>query len=131
MSRGTADRRRGADRARTPDGAVYLGLAMIGAFAVLLAFLFSEGRYWAEALILSVMLIAFLVHRAAYRAYLGRRLPPWQAALARLPLRFAGYGGRGRPLDAAAGHGEARTAILVSIGVWVAIIVVLVLVLLR
>ena len=50
-------------------------------------------------------------------------MPHWRQALARLPLRVVGYGRRGgKPLEAARGHVEAKTMLLVSIATSVVII---------
>jgi hypothetical protein len=48
----------------------------------------------------------------------------WQRALARLPLRFAGFGTKGgKPLEGAHNASQARSMIIVSIIVSLAIIV--------
>ncbi|MCH8343616.1 MAG: hypothetical protein IH983_06485 [Planctomycetes bacterium] len=59
-------------------------------------------------------------------AYQGRRLAGWQQSLARLPLRWAGYGTKeGRPLEAARGSPRAKIVLLLSIATSILIIVLL------
>ncbi len=129
MSKGTVTSKRhkgggrDPDRPRTPDGAIYIGLLMIGSFAVLLGFLFTEGKHWREVGLGYLIAIAYLVNLYTFRAYRGTTLAGWQAALARLPLRCVGYGTRGgRPLEAAKGQENARTMLLVSIATSVVVI---------
>ncbi len=123
-------RRRGGDhrpeRARTPDRAIYIGLTMIGAFIVLLAVPLTGGKHWQEVAVGYVAAMAWLVNLYAIRACLGGHLANWQAALARLPLRCAGYGRKGgKPLEAAPGHAAARNAIIASIVFSIVVVVAL------
>ncbi len=103
-----------APRAR--DGEVYFGFLMIGTFIVLLSVPLTSGELWRHILIGYLGALAMLVNLYAYRAYAGRKLLPWQQSLARLPLRWAGYGRKGsRPIEAAHDKREVLTAIMVSV----------------
>lgn len=92
-----------------PDGAVYIGLLLIGVFAVLvISIVFNVP--WQQLAIGYVLALIFLVNLYAWRVYLGHEIAPWSQALARIPLRFAGFGTReGRPLTAAKGEQRAAT----------------------
>ena len=58
-----------------------------------------------------------------FGAYRGKRMANWQQALARLPLRFAGYGTKhGKPLAAAHNAAAARKMIAISIVVSVLVL---------
>lgn len=130
MSKGTAHARKRkvhrADQPRpTPDGAIYAGLTLIGVFITLLAVPLTGGDHWREVALGYVIAMAWLTNLYAYRAYRGAHLSHWQAALARLPLRCAGYGTRGgKPIEAAKGHDNARRALIGSVIVSVLVIAV-------
>jgi len=110
----------------TRDRAVYTGLYMIGVFVVLLAVPLTEGALWRHTLIGYLLLMAIMINGFAWRAYRGGTLARWQATLARIPLRWAGYGARGtRPLEAAHGRPEARRALTFSVLLSVVIIAAL------
>ena len=105
------------------DRTIYAGLIIIGLFFVLLAGLASSGHF-KEYTILYVVLLAWFVNFYAARVYLGAHMANWKQAMARLPLRFVGYGTKkGKPLDAAHGHKEVRNALVLSIVISIAIIV--------
>jgi hypothetical protein len=115
-------RRRGA-----PDGAVYIGLIMIGAFGIWLWTIVAPGPdAWKHALLVYVILVLALINLYTWRVYFGARLANWQQSLARLSLRWAGYGTRGgRPLAAAHGSRPAGIMLMLTMATSVAIIVVL------
>jgi hypothetical protein len=97
-----------------PDGAVFIGLAMIGLFGVALG---AVGMRipWQHSTLGFLTAVIFLANLYGWRACRGHALPAWGRALARLPLRFAGFGVRGeRPLTAAKGDPRARLAMLVA-----------------
>ncbi len=118
---------RGRSGARTPDGAIYIGLLMIGGFAIWLWSIVSpQAGTWKQGLLGYIIAIAFLVNLYTWRACRGRRLAGWQQSLARLPLRWAGYGTKeGRPLEAAKGSPRAKIMLLLSIATSIVIIVLL------
>lgn len=122
-------RRPQSDAPRTSDGQIYLGLLIIGAAATLFAFLLAAGEsseIWRSVALGYLIAMAFLMNLYAFQAYRGKKLANWQAALARVPLRFAGYGTRhGRPITAAHNAAHARSTILLSVVVSLAICVVL------
>jgi hypothetical protein len=108
-----------------PDSAIYGGLILIGLFVALLAIPLFQG-HWREALLAYLVLMAALINFYAWRSYRSQHLAHWQKALARLPLRFAGYGTRGgKPLEAAHGQPAVRRAIVISIVVCIVVLVVL------
>jgi FtsH-binding integral membrane protein len=100
-----------------PDGAVYIGLLLIGVFAVLvISVTFSVP--WQHLALGYVMALIFLVNLYAWRVYLGHEIAPWSQALARIPLRFAGFGTReGRPLTAAKGEQRAAMTLWVCLAI--------------
>jgi len=104
------------------DRAVYIGLALIGAFSVALGWLLTDGLYWRELILLWLVIVAWLTIAGVAQIYRGRHIPPWQQSLARLSLRPVGFGTKeGKPLDAAHGHAPVRTAL-----VWTIILAVIV-----
>jgi len=108
----------------TSDLSIYIGLLMIGGAIVLAALLLTEGQNWREVALGYLVLMAFFINLYALGAYRGKRLANWQQALARLPMRFAGYGTkRGKPLAAAHNAAAARKAIAISIIVSVIILI--------
>ena len=110
----------------TSDLSIYIGLLMIGGAVVIGALLLTEGQHWREVALAYLVLMAFLVNLYAFGAYQGKRLANWQQALARLPLRWVGYGTkRGKPLTAAHDAPAARKMLIVSIIVSVLILIVL------
>lgn len=100
---------------RIADYQIYVGLLLILALAVFFTFLVVGGHLGPIVFGYTIGL-AVLINLSAYRACAGRALAPWQQALARIPLRFAGYGTKhGRPLAAAHDAPAARRALLASI----------------
>lgn len=101
------------------DRVVYMGLFLIGFFTIALFWMFTSDSpvpYWKSLALGYVTAIAFLMNLYAFQIYRGRHLENWKQALARVPLRFAGYGTKdGKPLEAAHDHPETRTALLMSI----------------
>lgn len=105
------------------DQAVYFMLLVVGFFIVILAWLFTEGRHWSAVALGYLIALAYLTNLYTYKAYRGRPLANWQQSLARVPLRFVGYGTRGgKPLEAAHHHPETKTALLVSIALSAALV---------
>ena len=98
-----------------PDGAVYIGLAMIGVFGIGLWHLVSQETS-KHGLLGYFIAIVFLINLYAWRACSGKSLLSWQQSLARLPLRFGGFGTKGgRPLEAAKGSDRAKIILLASV----------------
>jgi hypothetical protein len=115
--------RRGA-----PDGAVYIGLVMIGVFGVWLWSILTPETVdsWKHALLVYLIIVLALVNLSTWRVYFGGRLANWQKSLARLSLRWAGYGTRGgRPLAAAHGSRSAKVMLLLAMVTSVVVIVAL------
>ena len=102
-------------RAGPPDGAVYIGLLMIGGFAVGLWWIIADDS-WQQGLIGYAVAIAVLVNLYTWRVCMGRQVAPWQQSLARLPLRWVGFGTKGgKPLEAAHGSDRAKVMLFLSI----------------
>lgn len=97
---------------------------MIGVFALVIGFLISPDNF--RTTLVGFLIAAFgLINVYAWRAFLGSTQANWQNALARIPLRFAGYGVKGgKPVEAAAGASDARSALLVFLAVSVVVVVV-------
>ncbi len=100
------------------DGTIYLGLVIIGGAVVVLGFLLAGG--WRTPLtgglaVGYLALMAWLTNHSAYRAYRGQPMANWKRALARLPMRCAGFGVKGgKPLEAAHGAASALRMIVIS-----------------
>ncbi len=110
-----------------PDGAVYIGLLMIGAFGIWLwTIVATDPDSWKHAVIGFVLAIAVLVNLYTWRVCAGKRLAPWQQSLARLPLRWVGYGTKGgKPLDAAHGSDRAKMMLFLSVATSAVVIALL------
>jgi hypothetical protein len=115
-------------RTGAPDGAIYIGLVMIGAFAVWLWTIVTpelQGS-WRHGLLVYVILVLALINAYTWQVYFGKRLYRWQQSLARLVLRWAGYGTRGgRPLEAAHGSRRAKVMLILAMATSVVIIAAL------
>jgi hypothetical protein len=113
----------------TRDRTIYAGLVLIGFFTVAIGWVLFPDSGWLSAGITAVLYVAtmaYLVNIHAWHVYRGRHLGNLSQSLARIPLRFVGYGTRtGKPLEAAHGHAEVRTALTMSLLVSLAIVVVL------
>ena len=115
-----------APRPGAPDGAVYIGVIMIAAFAVWMWTIVSGPNSWQPALLVCTVIVLALVNLYTWRVYFGARLAPWQQSLARLSLRWAGYGTRkGRPLEAAHGSRPAKIMLILTMVTSVVVIVAL------
>jgi hypothetical protein len=111
-----------------PDGAVYIGLIMIGAFGVWLWSLvsFQDDNAWKHGTLVYVIAVLALVNLFTWHVYFGKRLAPWKQSLARLPLRLTGYGTRrGRPLEAAHGSRSAGIMLILTMATSVVVIAAL------
>jgi len=109
------------------DRVVYMLLALVGFFSIALFWMFTSDSsvpYWRPLALGYITAIAFLINFYTFQIYRGRHLENWKQALARVPLRFAGYGTKdGKPLEAAHDHPETRMALLMSILISAAILV--------
>lgn len=120
-------RRSIADESRTKpasDRTIYIGFIVIGAFIAFLAAILTDGVYWPHACVAYLAIVAFFVHHCAMAIYRGRHdLAGWERALARLPLRCAGYGAAGgKPIEASHGDPRARRMIITSAVISIVII---------
>ena len=103
--------------------AVYAALVLVGGFIAFLAWLANFGVSWGEITLGYCAALAVLMNLYAVQAYMGKNLAGWQQALARLPLRFAGYGRTGdKPLEAAHSSDRAKAAIFISIAISVLVL---------
>ena len=106
------------------DKAVWIAIGMVGLFVIALWYLVSR-ETWRHGVVGYLIAVAFLVNFYAWRVSTGHHLLAWQQPLARLPLRWVGYGTKGgKPLDAARGSAGARTMVVVSIAFSTVLIVV-------
>ena len=95
---------------------------MIGVFGVFLAVVLTNQPWQQFALGYAIALL-LLMNLFGWQTYAGRHLAEWQQALAKVPLRFAGYGTKGgRPLEAAHGSAGARSALFIFLALSVVII---------
>ena len=103
----------------TKDRTIYAGLILIGFFVVAFGWLLFPDNGWLSAgvtAVIYVAIIAYLVNIHTWHVYRGRHLGNLSQSLARIPLRFVGYGTRdGKPLEAAHDHAEARNALMMSV----------------
>jgi hypothetical protein len=98
----------------TSDRAIYAGVILIGFFFTAIVWLLMDA-HWREPVILYVAGVAYFIVLAAFAIYRGKHIPNWQQAMAKIPLRFVGYGTKnGKPLEAAHGQDNTRNAVLVS-----------------
>lgn len=112
--------------ARSNDAAIYIAFILVGVFIAFLAWLLDFEIGWREITLGYCGALAVLINLYAFSAYRGRHLAGWQQALARLPLRFAGYGRSvAKPLEAAHNSERAKLAIFISVAVCVVILLVL------
>ncbi len=116
---------------KTSDTVIYSGIVLVGAFFVLLGWLFSP-EYWRWFALGYIALMAYYMNISVMHIYRGKHIVGWKQALARLPLRTAGYGTRdGKPLEAAHGHPEVLRAMGLSLAVSVVVLAALAFVMLR
>lgn len=105
------------------DGVIYLAFVVLGVLMTVMGLLVFDA--WREVLVGYVGAMGYLINLYAFRAYQGIAIPGWQESLARIPLRFAGYGGRnGRPIEAAQGADTVRTTVLISTALSVVIVII-------
>lgn len=84
------------------DRSVYLGALIVGFFVVMLGWLLSEGSFWRQVALGYLVLLILNVNFAGWDIVRGKKISDWKQALAKIPLRFAGYGTRdGKPLETA------------------------------
>ena len=107
----------------TSDLGLFVGLLLIGVFASFLMTLVLEITLRQCALGF-VIFMAVFINFSAVQAVWGETNLGWRKGLARLPLRFVGYGARGgKPLEAAKGSDKAKMMVFVSVAVSVLIVV--------
>jgi hypothetical protein len=99
----------------TSDKVIYSGLALIGFFVCAIGSIIFEEQ-WRWMAVGYVALIAYLVNINVWHVYRGRHLGNLPSSLARIPLRFVGYGSKGgKPLEAAHDHASTLKAFFVSV----------------
>jgi len=104
-----------ADRPAIPDRAFYVSFVLVTAFIAFLAMITIDPGAWRYALIICAACFVITANYYAWQTCRGARLSGLKAALARVPLRPAGYGTRhGRPIGAAHDRPEAKQALAVS-----------------
>jgi hypothetical protein len=110
---------------RSNDRAVYITIMMVGLFILGIAFLATDDWPWWIVGMLAAVLA--MINYFGWKTVFGHKLAAWQRSLAKVPLRFVGFGTRsGKPLDAAKGEDAAKMALYVMaamsvillLGVW-------------
>lgn len=113
------------------DRGIYGVIIMVGLFGLGLWWLASDETF-PHAVLGYIVAVLGIVNWCAFKAWRGMELAGWQKSLARLPMRFAGYGTRtGKPIEAAHDQDNARSALLISVSLAIVIIVAASLLLLR
>jgi hypothetical protein len=106
---------------RSNDRAVYITIIMVGLFILAIGFLATE--HWPWWIVGMIAAILIMINLFGWKVVAGRKLAPWQRSLAKVPLRFAGFGARcGKPLDAAKGEDSARMALYLTAAISIVII---------
>jgi hypothetical protein len=101
---------------KTSERAIYLGVLVVGFFSVMLASLFMGLQNWPILSVVYLALIAYIIAFDTWLVYRGKHLSNWHQAMAKLPLRFVGYGTKeGKPLDAAHDHPEVFRALMIFV----------------
>jgi hypothetical protein len=103
------------------DGAVYILFVFLGVCVGFFAWLVAgqSALPWVVGYALAIL---WLLNMAVVKAYRGGEMAGWQKSLARIPLRPAGYGVRGgKPVEAAHGDPQVRTALITTVCVSLAI----------
>jgi len=99
---------------RSDDRAIYVTIIMVGLFVLGLAFLAfpDDWPWWLVGMTAAVLA---MINLFGWKAASGSKLSAWQRSLAKIPLRFVGFGSRGgKPLDAAHGEDSAKMALYVT-----------------
>lgn len=118
-----AVRRRAAQREN--DRGVYATIIMVGVFGLFLWFIASHETF-PHAVVGYVVAVLGMINVFAWKACRGSDLSMWQRSLAKIPLRFAGYGTKGgKPLTAAHDQQDAMMMFYLSLAVSVVLILVL------
>ena len=91
-----------------------MGVVVVGFFAVTLASLFMGMEYWPVLTLAYLAMIAYIITYDVWQVYRGKHLANWHQAMAKIPLRFVGYGTKeGKPLEAAHDHPEVFKALTI------------------
>ncbi|TVQ54987.1 MAG: hypothetical protein EA377_04365 [Phycisphaerales bacterium] len=137
MSRSTSKNPRGKAAAqrsaaqRNQDRGVFAVVVMVSLFILGLWFLASAETF-PYAVIGCIAAILGFFNFYTLKVIRGQKLAIWQKPFARLPLRFAGFGGRGmKPLEAARGEQAAMMAFYITLAVSVALLVLATLLMLQ
>ena len=93
--------------------AVYLGALIVGFFIVMLGWLLSEGSFWRQVALGYLALLILNINFSGWDIVRGKHIAGWKQALAKIPLRFAGYGTKdGKPLETAHDQPAAKKAMV-------------------
>jgi hypothetical protein len=96
------------------DAAVYFIAFIVGGFTIMLGGLMTDATYWPHFGLLYLALLLYTTIMAGWSVYRARHIADWRQSLAKVPLAPVGYGTkRGKPLEAAHGQPQARTAMTV------------------
>jgi cytochrome b len=109
----SAAKRHAAERSN--DRAVYISMLIVGAFILVLMWATMEGSQWMWGIVGMLLATCILINLYTFRIIRGGKLSQWQRSLAKIPLRFVGYGTKGgKPIDAAKGEDAAKMVLYVT-----------------
>lgn len=110
---------------RENDRGVYATILMVGAFGLFLWFLISADTF-PHAVVGYVLCVLGMTTFFTWKACRGIELSMWQRALAKVPLRFVGYGTKGgKPVTAAHSQQDAMMAFYLTLALSVVIVLAL------
>ncbi len=116
---------------RSYDRGIYAVIIMVGLFGLGLWFL-ADDQTFPHGVIGYVAVVLGFINWSAIKAWRGSAMSDWQRALARLPLRFAGYGTKGgKPVEAAREQEKVKMVLMISISLSIVILLAVTLLLLR
>jgi hypothetical protein len=105
------------------DVGMFGGIVLIGIFVALLGMFSGPGNITKFVYVYAAIVIA-LINLSVWQMVLRGRVAPIQKPLARLPLRFVGFGlPKTRPLEAAKGEPVARQAAIITSVISVIVII--------
>lgn len=106
---------------RSMDRAIYISIVMVAAFVLFIWFMVADT--WPWAIVGFLLAVLGMINFFTWKVIQGQPLAVWQRSLAKLPLRFVGYGTRGgKPIDAAKGQDAAKMALYLTAAISVVIV---------
>lgn len=106
-------------------------IIMVGLFGLGLWYL-ADDQTFPHGVIGYVAVVLGFINWSAIKAWRGDTMAEWQRSLARLPLRFAGYGTKdGKPVEAARGQENAKMVLMITMSLSVVVLLAVTLLLVR